>query len=134
MRFDCRFAGDCEGKCYSPSFFSFLPYHALSLSFLLFPLCFSFLSFSFFLFFFSISFSLILPPSNFFGLTLGSFLPLSLLSLMAMCLHMVHPSCAMCHLVSHVPCAMCHMDTCFRWHLPHHMASCHVSFSHGAMW
>ena len=116
------------------------PLHArlFLLLFFVFPPLLSFL----FLFFF-FSFFLPLPTEFFlFGLTWGSFLPLSLFSLMAMCLYMVHPSCVMCHHVSHVPCVMCHMDICFRWHLPHHMALmscvfllwCHVIAPGHAIW
>ena len=49
--------------------------------------------------------------------------------------------CSSCH-VSHFPWSKCHMDTCSRWHSPHHMALmscvllpwCHVAVPGYAVW
>ena len=118
-------------------FFLFLSTHGspFFFFFFLFFFPFPFLSpFSFFLLSFSLFPFLILSPypPDFFGLTLGSFLPLSLLSLTAMCLHMVHLSCSICHLVSHVPCVTWTHALGGTFHTT--WLSCHVPFSHGAMW
>ena len=103
--FDSWFARDCEEKWCSFFFFSpltvSLPFvsHALSLFFFffLFPLCFFLLSF-----FFHLTHRFVF----YFRQVRGSFL-----SLYNSSRH-----------VSPFPWSMYHMDTCSRWHSPHHMA------------
>ena len=123
MHFDCRFAKDCEGKCCSLFFFfshclffltlsCTLPHFCFFLFFLLFPFF-----FFFFLFFFLFSFLSPLTHQFFFFNFLqvrGSFLSL------------------------YYSFVMCNMDTCSKWHSPHHMALmpcvlltlCHVAPPH----
>ena len=108
---------------HSPSFLFFL-FFSLSFSFyffLFFPLFIFFSFFSYFLYFSPY-------PHNFFDLlqVRGNFLSLYYSS---------------CHL-SPLPWSMCRMNTCSRWHSPHHMALmpcvillwCHVAVPGHAMW
>ena len=100
---------------FSPLTVSFSSHsHALSLlfvfHFLLFPFLYLFFFFSFSTFyflFFLLSFLSPLTHRIFFSFlqVRGTFLSLYYSS---------------CH-VSHFPWSMCHMDTCSRWHSPHHM-------------